>query len=271
MKNLQNIILPIRCLLCQNPSNQKIALCETCETQLPKLKNTCQCCASILPDDVPKRICGLCIKNPPYFYSTIALFAYEGKIIKLITGLKFHQELNVAILVADLFSQHLINEKIPLPDIIIPVPLHNKRLRNRGYNQALEIAKPIAKKFNIPLLKNACLRKRHTKPQIELPAHSRKQNIKNAFEIKTPMNDLKIAIVDDVMTTGNTVNELSKDLMKSGAKKVEIWCIARTLSLPRGMFLATPPSRELLPLKSSHATRRQGESQDSKNLSLIRA
>lgn len=229
VKYLQNLLIPIRCLVCQKPSKRTLPLCKSCQIRMPILKSACQCCALKLPDDAPKQLCGHCIKNPPFFYKTIALFCYEDIIIKLLTRLKFHQELNVAKLVAHLFCEQLINKKIRLPDILLAVPLHKKRLRKRGYNQALEIAKPIAKKFNIPLLKKACVRIRDTKPQIELPAKSRKQNIKNAFEIKKSMVGLSIAIIDDVMTTGNTVNELSKALMKSGAKQVEIWCIARTI------------------------------------------
>lgn len=228
VKYLLNLIIPIRCLACQRPSKQKKPLCKACETQMPILKNICRHCAAKLPEDAPKQMCGQCIKQPPFFTKTIALFCYEDIIVKLITGLKFHQELNVAKLLSHLFCEHIINEKVTVPDIIMPVPLHKKRLKERGYNQAVEIAKPIAKKFNIPLLINACVRIRYTKPQIEMPSELRKQNIKNAFEIKKSIAGLSIAIIDDVMTTGNTVNELSKMLMKSGAKQVEIWCIART-------------------------------------------
>lgn len=229
IKFIQNLILPTRCLICQKPSNQKYAICKPCQSQLPYLKNTCHRCASILPEEATKKFCANCLKYPPYFDRTIALFRYQDAIIKLITNLKFNKELVAAKLLGRLFCEHLIQENTLLPDLIIPVPLHIKRLKQRGYNQAIEIAKPVAKKFNIPLLKNSCIRTRHTKPQTELPAGQRKMNIKNAFEIKKSFTGLNIAIFDDVMTTGTTVNELSYCLKKAGAKNIDIWCCARTI------------------------------------------
>ncbi len=223
------MFFPIRCLLCKKPSHQKYALCTACESQLPYLSNTCIQCATILTADTPKQFCGECLKNPPFFDKSLALFSYEDTVIKLITDLKFHQEISVAKLLAHLFCEYLLRENRILPDLLIPVPLHIKRLKQRGFNQAVEIAKPIAKKFNIALSRHSCTRIRATTPQIELPAEERKSNMKNAFNFKKSLEGLNIAIIDDVMTTGNTVNELSRCLKKAGAKQVEIWCCARTI------------------------------------------
>ena len=112
--------------------------------------------------------------------------------------------------------------------MIIPVPLHKKRVAQRGFNQALEIAKTIAKKFKIPLSQDHCIRAINTPPQIDLPANKRKQNVRNAFKIKKTINAKNIVIFDDVLTSGSTVNELSRILKKSGVEHISVWCCART-------------------------------------------
>lgn len=118
-----------------------------------------------------------------------------------------------------------------MPECIIPVPLHRRRLRQRGFNQALEIAKPLAKKLQLPVDFKTCIRTKHTRPQSELSAKKRQQNIKNAFTLKKPITAKHVAIVDDVMTTGNTVTELSALLRNNGVTTIEIWCCARAASL----------------------------------------
>jgi ComF family protein len=116
----------------------------------------------------------------------------------------------------------------PLPSLIIPVPLHPKRLRERGFNQALEIAKPISKKLKIPIDKKSCYRIRHTAAQSGLSQSDRLKNLANAFEMKKPLIAKHIALIDDVMTTGQTLMELANLLYKNGVEKIDIWCCAKT-------------------------------------------
>ena len=120
------------------------------------------------------------------------------------------------------------HRKSNLPECIIPVPLHPQRLRVRGFNQALELARIIAKQLNIPLNYSLCQRDKSTPFQSGLSAKQRKQNLKNAFIVTKPHAYKHVAIFDDVVTTGTTVNELAKQLKNSGVETIEVWAIART-------------------------------------------
>ena len=121
-------------------------------------------------------------------------------------------------------KQHYASRE--LPELIIPIPLHRKRLRQRGFNQAVELARPIAKQLGLSIDRTLCKRIKNTPAQITLEAKQRQQNMRNAFQIKPPNLDY-IAIIDDVMTTTSTVNELCKCLRKQGVKKIDVWVIAR--------------------------------------------
>ncbi len=116
------------------------------------------------------------------------------------------------------------------PECIVPVPLHPARLRERGYNQALELARPLARSLGIRLEKNLVQRVRQTRPQTELKLASRAANLHQAFRLKRPPNYRHIALVDDVITSGHTVNALACEFLREGVEKVEVWAIARALS-----------------------------------------
>ena len=118
----------------------------------------------------------------------------------------------------------------PLPDAILPVPLHRRRIWNRGYNQALEIARPIARHFNLPVLSGYVLRTRHTAAQSTLLSRQRKANVRGCFKIARRLPFQRIAIVDDVVTTGSTVQELARMLVSEGVREIYVWCIARAMS-----------------------------------------
>lgn len=148
----------------------------------------------------------------------------------MISQLKFHGNLTYAPLLAHTFTQSINQRKNHIPDCIIPVPLHKTRLRERGFNQALELARIISKHLDITLDYTICQREKPTPFQSGLSAKQRQLNLKNAFSI-TKTHDYKhVAIFDDVVTTGTTVNELAKQLKLSGVEVVEIWAIARTES-----------------------------------------
>ncbi len=222
-------IYPNVCLQCDAEGENGIDLCQRCFQNLPWIEFCCQKCALPLTSDDAK-ICGACTTQKYFFDQTIAPFQFEGFIRDAIYKFKFNQKLNQGKLLAHLFLCCLENREYSLPDVIIPVPLYKKRLRKRGYNQALEVAKIINKKLNCDLSYTDIYRNRVTSAQMELPAKQRYNNVKNAFSLVRNSKDLKnkhICIVDDVMTTGNTVNEVAKCLKKAGAKKVDVWCIAR--------------------------------------------
>jgi len=174
-------------------------------------------------------LCGHCLKVKPYFDETIVPFHYQSPISNLITELKFKRKLYNSVVLGVLLAKHLKKQKnLEQPDLIMPVPLHKKRLRERGFNQALEIARLVSKHLQIPLDYQSCVRVRHTTAQASIHAKERKHNIKNAFEVIKPLRAKHIAIIDDVMTTGSTTNEIARVLKKAGVNKVSIWCCART-------------------------------------------
>ena len=219
-----NWLLPNRCVLClQHSSN---ILCANCQTHLPQQQHACIICAN--PLTISQQICGRCLVKPPYYDNTHSLFSYKDPVDRFILDLKFHNQLKYAKMLGDLFADYLINHYSQTrPDVIIPMPLHRARLRERGFNQALELAKPIAKRLNIPIMTTACQRIRNTKAQSFVNPGERKKNVNGAFSIKKNFQANHVAIIDDVVTTASTVNALSKTL-KSHINKIDIWCLART-------------------------------------------
>jgi ComF family protein len=165
--------------------------------------------------------------SPPPFDNVLALFEYEAPISSLIHQLKFSGNLLIARWLATQWIDYLKNMNT-LPDLILPVPLHHTRLKDRGFNQALEIAKPIGQYFHIPIDTRSCIRIKNTEAQSSLPASKRKYNLKNAFGLSHSLSANHIAILDDVVTTGNTVSEIAFLLRKIGVKKIDVWCCAQT-------------------------------------------
>ncbi|MCX7125210.1 MAG: ComF family protein [Gammaproteobacteria bacterium] len=217
---------PIQCLLCDGLSINQKFICDDCFEILPKHKSACKQCGLPITESDNKIPCGSCMANPPPFDNTFSLFQYAAPISSLITKLKFHGDLSIA----KLFSHYWINflsEKKTLPELIIPKPLHYKRLKERGFNQALEIAKPIGKHFQITIDTKSCIKLKNTAPQSSLSAAMRRQNLKNGFALSYSITAKHVAILDDVMTTGNTVSEMSQLLRISGVERVDIWCCAR--------------------------------------------
>ncbi len=219
-----NWILPHTCILCHRKSDQRMDLCSACESELPFIAHACPYCG--LPIPANALACGQCIKQPPLYDHTFTLFTYQSPITKLIYDLKFNRKLVNAKVLGDLMAKQLkITKK---PDCLIPIPLHNKRLRARGFNQALEIARPIAKKFKIPINFTSCKRIKHTDAQAMISKKKRKKNIKNAFAIDANFQAHHVVIIDDVVTTGQTVLEFARVLRKNGIQKIDVWCCART-------------------------------------------
>ena len=218
------ILTPQNCVLCGIATDQD--LCEPCYNHLPQLPiNHCPICLWPVPT---AEVCGACLKKPPAFTRTIAALRYTYPVDALIHSLKYQANLAVAPILADLLITRLrIIER--MPDIILPMPLHPIRLRERGFNQAMEISRYISKQMGITLLPDSCSRIKHTPPQTGLPWYARQKNIRKAFSCKIDLTGKHVALVDDVMTTGATLNELARILRKQGAAEISNWVIARTL------------------------------------------
>ena len=220
-----------QCLLCLSPTNNKHLLCSGCESDLPENKFHCVICSIPLASTESLHatlVCGKCQKCPPSYTTSSIPHLYTSPLKQLISNLKFQGNLTHAPLLAHGFMSSIKHRKSNLPECIIPVPLHPQRLRVRGFNQALELARIIAKQLNIPLNYSLCQRDKSTPFQSGLSAKQRKQNLKNAFIVTKPHAYKHVAIFDDVVTTGTTVNELAKQLKNSGVETIEVWAIART-------------------------------------------
>lgn len=232
----RRLSLPWQCVLCHSKASSHYSLCLACEKDLPILSRSCRHCARILTMSESDLICSQCILTPPPIERTYAVFRYENPIIQFIISLKFNQKLIYAHLLGHLLIKH-IEEKYYLsqnnqnnlfPDLLLPVPLHKKRLQHRGFNQALEITRPIAKKYQLPIDTIGVQRIRATDAQSHLSAHERKKNMAGAFVSCKRYDGLSIAIIDDVMTTTHTVFELAKLLKQQGASQIVAWVAART-------------------------------------------
>lgn len=222
---LHRRLFPPTCILCGAPGSGELDICPVCKRELPFLTHQCGLCAVPLPE---QGICGHCQQAPPLFDRCYAPFRYEGAIAELITGLKFRARLQDSRLLAGLMTEWIDANVIALPQRLIPVPLHPSRLRERGYNQSLELAHPLARHLRIPLSHQSCVRLRATGAQSSLPRKERARNVKGAFELRGLIGARHIALLDDVVTTGSTVNELARLFKGAGVERVDVWCVART-------------------------------------------
>jgi ComF family protein len=215
------------CMLCGAAA--KDHFCLACHDSLPYLPSQ-QCLVCALPLS-HRGLCGACLADPPAFDRIVAVANYAFPVDALIHSLKYRGNLALARGLADLLKVRLdLAEPLERPDFIVPMPLHPSRLRERGFNQALEISRRISKISAVPTLPTVCRRIKDTPSQTGLPWKEREKNIRNAFVCERDVAGKHVAILDDVMTTGATLNELAKVLRKCGAAHVSGWVVARTLS-----------------------------------------
>ncbi len=223
---IQDCLFPPTCILCNLSCKHSDDLCEACAINFKKNTNSCYRCGSTLEIHEPSRICGKCISTRPAYDYTHAPYIYQSGIRHLIQTLKFNNNYKNARLLGKLIADSVINSAT-FPELIMPVPLHPIRYRQRGFNQSLEIARTVSKQLSIPLDYSSCQRKKYTLQQSALPAKQRQKNLRHAFTVCRPIDARHIVIVDDVMTTGATANEMAETLKKSGVARVDIWVCAR--------------------------------------------
>lgn len=171
-------------------------------------------------------VCPACLLNPPRWQKMIAPLQYRGLVRDYLIQLKFSEALYLAKTLG-LECLEPFRQSHPRPEILIPVPLHRERLNERGYNQALEIADVLSKMLNIPIDRKALTRIRSTQSQSGLSANQRTQNIRRAFAYAPRCEYRHVALIDDIVTTGSTVNEITKTLHRAGVEFVEVWALAR--------------------------------------------
>ncbi len=214
------------CLLCQQALETYQRICADCFKDLPFIDAACRYCAR--PLCVANETCGQCQQHPPPWDRLWVALDYVFPVEKLILGGKFSEGLHHLRLLAELFIDYWRKQDAIKPDFLLPVPLHPKRLRERGYNQALELARVIGRELNIPIV-HASERTRATVAQTSLNAQQRLRNVKHAFTVHKDFSGARVAIVDDVYTTGSTVAALSAVLRGAGAAHIDVYTMARSL------------------------------------------
>jgi ComF family protein len=215
--------LPQRCLFC-GASRPRDGICAGCRTDLRGLAAArCAVCANLT---AAAQVCGECLSHPPSFSHIGVAASYRFPLDSAILRLKYANDLALAEPLAALLAEAMARESAP--DLLVPMPMAAPRLQERGFNQALEIARGVAVRLDLDLATRACRRTRHTAPQAALPWDERRRNIRGAFACDRDLTGLRVAVVDDVLTTGATLNELAGTLLRAGAVEVVGWIVART-------------------------------------------
>ena len=211
------------CLLCALPSGNS-PLCTACAADLPRLPGAC-CPRCALPTPAGT-LCGRCLAHPPHYDRAIAAYRYDFPLDKLIHAFKYGHRLAIA----PFFGQSLAALASDLTaDVIVPLPLHPLRLKERGFNQALELARPVSRALRVPLRPGLCVRLTNTPPQAALPLPERTRNLRGAFHCPADLSGQRVLLVDDVMTTGASLAECARTLKLHGAVDVTLLVLARAL------------------------------------------
>lgn len=243
-KKLLSNLFPSRCLLCQktivlrseNNNHDNIEICQQCLTTLPYNGNCCDRCAVPLVTEGHGPVyCGRCIKKSPAFDYVYSPLCYENDVIRLVHQLKFNEKITFSRSLSEMMHKCWVSKTeeknsadvIDILDCLMPVPLYKSRMRQRGFNQSIELSRVISKKLNVPIECNTVNRRRSTESQTGLNITQRRKNIKGAFEVVKKISAKDVLIIDDVMTTGSTVDELARVLKKEGVKRVGVLCLAR--------------------------------------------
>ena len=231
---LLDVILPPICHICRSfiPNAGTLHICQTCRDIMPIVSSPiCPKCGIPFIGTGSDHRCGQCMTNPPHFDTARAHFLYEGPIRDLIHSYKYNQKTHLrnplALLTLEGLSAFLKSQNLHL---IVPVPLHRSRLQQRGFNQAVLLGRTISHYLSLPMLPDVLVRTRPTEPQIDLSSAERRLNVKGAFTVFKPdqIASKRILLLDDVMTTGSTMDECAKELKKAGADAVIAATIART-------------------------------------------
>lgn len=216
--------LPRLCLYCLQ-ATEGAPVCPGCAAALPWNRSACPGCAEPLP---AVTLCRACQKRPQDFDSAWTAFTLAAPVHQSVLGLKYASRFEQARLLGRLMAQKLAQRAEPLPDLLIPVPLHRGRLFRRGYNQALELARGIAEVLAIEVDARSARRLRATEDQIGKSRAQRRRNLRKAFAIGRSLDGLHVALLDDVLTTGSTLSELARICRAAGAVRIEAWAAART-------------------------------------------
>lgn len=212
------------CPLCHAPGP---GLCRDCAAELPYNRNPCVRCALPLPADAaPGSVCGECIRRPPAFDRARVPLLYQPPIDDLVAGFKYHRRLPLGRILGDVLAAHL--DPLPRPpELLIPVPASAGRLRERGFNQAAELAAHLARALDLDWSARHLLRPGDAETQRGLGRARRRRNLRGTLRGAGPL-PRRVALIDDVITTGATADEASRALRAAGVEEIEVWAVART-------------------------------------------
>ena len=220
------LVLPPRCLLCGALGDDDRDLCAGCRDDLAVNAPCCPRCA--MPLATPAPACGQCLRGEPPFARAWAPLRYAHPLDLLEARFKFRADLAAGRVLSSLMIERAANDAPELPELLIPIPLHPSRLRERGYNQTLELLRPLAQAVSVPLRTDALMRVRATPPQTGLDAAARRRNLRGAFAVAPDATlPAHVAVFDDVMTTGATLREAAQTLLRAGVARVDAWALAR--------------------------------------------
>lgn len=222
-------LYPSSCVLCGAKGVGDRDLCAECFAELPWNRHPCPRCAAPLPPDADTPLCGDCIRSLPSWDEARSPLTYAFPIDKLVQRFKFEGDLAVGRLLGSLLADYL-GAGTDRPDCIVPVPLHDSRLKERGFNQATELARPVAKRLKMKIRMDLCERSRATEVQSKLDAVERKKNLRDAFAVKAAVQGMHVALLDDVVTTGATAETLAQAFREAGAARISLWSVCRAAS-----------------------------------------
>lgn len=224
---LLDLLAPSRCYWCGRVCPFAPA-CDACAAALPWNRFACRACALPLPPAAHTDVCTACLCEAPPQDRGWAAFRYETPLPQAIVELKFRGQLAPAHVVGALMATRLAARPSPMPEVLIPMPLHAGRLRRRGYNQAVELGRALARRLTLRFEPAAARRVRATKEQTRLDAAGRRRNVRGAFVVDPALvGGHHVALLDDVVTTGATVAELARAARAAGAARIEVWAAAR--------------------------------------------
>lgn len=226
---LRRFLWASQCVLCGGRGTPDRDLCAGCERDLPTNVRCCSLCAQPLLVAVAAAICGACVQRMPRFDACFAPYLYAYPLDHMIRALKYGGGVAHGRVLAELFvARWREAARGDRPQVLLPVPLGAARYIERGYNQAIELATHISRQLAIPVRADVLVRTRETREQAGLDRDARRKNLRKAFALRRALPAAHVAIVDDVVTTGSTANEIARMLKRAGARRVEVWAIART-------------------------------------------
>jgi ComF family protein len=223
-RSLDYLFAPGICLACGAALDDAESLCASCRGRLRRVPAACRYCGQPNPADGPA--CPACLRDPPRWQRLVAPLEYRGLARDYLLQLKFAESLHLAKTLCRCCGD-AFRDCRPPPQALLPVPLHSLRLRERGYNQAAEIAAVWSRMFAIPVDRRALIRRRATESQSGLGARQRALNVRGAFSVDNRHGYRHVAIVDDIVTTGSTADAITRALHRAGVDYVEIWALAR--------------------------------------------